>query len=260
MRNFIIIIVLLSLILTSCVTTHDTSYLQSPKQSFSSVPSYKDTISYQDYRIRVGDKLNIQVYSTDDKTNSLFNSSLQGGMSIAASSSNDNIDLYIYIVDNNGSIHLPLVGDVKVLGKTVRESKYILEESIKPVLPLNSVDVRLIGRYFSVIGSGKSGRFPMLKEKVNVFQALAMFGDFGFYVDRKKIRIIRQTESGTIIKKFDIRSADIIHSEYYYIEPNDVIYVEPLTAQFFGVTTFWSAIGTVMTTFTFGVFLYKSIL
>jgi polysaccharide biosynthesis/export protein len=260
MRNFIFIVLLLSLILTSCVTTRELHYLQSPQKFSSTIASYKDTVAYQDYKLQVGDKLYLQVYSTDDKTNALFNGgAMTGGASQIMFSNSDNMDLFAYIVDNDGKINLPILGDLYVQGKTLRETKFYLEDTLKSVLPLNSVDIRLLSKYFSVIGGGKSGRFTLLKEKVNVFQALAMSGDFGLYVDRSKIRIIRQTSKGTVVKMFDIRSADILHSEFYYIEPNDVIYLEPLNAQFFGINNFWTFVSTGVTTFSFVLFVYKII-
>ena len=258
MRNFIFRVVILSLILTSCVTTRELYYLQTPKNSLNSIPSYKDTIPYQDYKLKIGDKLYIQVYSTDEKTNALFNGgSMSGGISQIMSSSSDNMDIYLYIVDEEGNIRLPILGELNVIGKSVRETKFFLEDTIKSILPLNSVDVRLLGRFFSIIGGGRSGRFPMIKEKINIFQAISMFGDFGMYIDRSKIRIIRQTSSGTVIKMFDVRSADILHSEFYYVEPNDVIYLEPLNAQFFGISNLWTFVSIGVTSLSFALLIYK---
>jgi polysaccharide export outer membrane protein len=257
MRNFIFRVVILSLILTSCVTPHELYYLQTPKNSLNSIAAYKDTVSYQDYKLKVGDKLYIQVYSTDEKTNALFGGgAMTGGLQIMSSNS-DNMDLFLYIINDSGKIHLPLLGELEVVGKTVRETKFFLEDTIKTILPMNSVDVRILGRFFSIIGGGKSGRFAMIKEKLNIFQAIAMFGDFGTFIDRSKIRIIRQTNKGTVIKVFDVRSADILHSEFYYIEPNDVIYLEPLTAQFFGINNLWAFVSVGLTTFSFALLIYK---
>lgn len=245
--------------LTSCITTHHINYLQ-PTKNF--IPAYKDTVSYTDYRLRVGDKLYIQVYSTDEKTNALFNGNRNSSMQMmsgSSSSSGEMMDLYTNLIHSNGTIKLPLVGEVYVQGLSLREAKGAIEEAIKPILTLNSVDVRIMGQYFSIIGAGKSGRFPITREKVNIFQAIAMAGDVGFYADRSKIKILRETENGgTQIKVFDIRSVDIIHSEYYYIEPNDVLFLQPLKEQFFGVSTFWTAISTIITTYSFGVIIYKS--
>ncbi|MEI8086107.1 MAG: polysaccharide biosynthesis/export family protein [Paludibacter sp.] len=255
----LLFILTLAFQLTSCITTRQINYLQPPKNF---IPAYKDTVAYNDYRLRVGDKLYIQVYSTDDKTNALFNGSRSSSMQMmsgSSSGSGEMMDLYTNLIHPNGSIKLPLVGEVYVQGLTLREAKGAIEESIKPVLKLNSVDVRMMGQYFSIIGAGKSGRFPITREKVNIFQAIAMAGDFGFYADRSRIKILRENIDGSSqIKVFDIRSVDIIHSEYYYLEPDDVIFLQPMKEQFFGVSTFWTAVSTIITTFSFGVIIKKS--
>ncbi len=252
--NLLLLLLLSALWLTSCITTRQTNYLQ---KTNASIPTYKDTISYQDYKLKEGDKLFIQVYSMDDKTNALFNGS--GNISRnMLSGSGESLDLYSYIVQPNGYIQVPLVGGVHVAGKTVRETKEILEIAIKPILEMNSVDVRIVNRSFSIIGAGKSGRFNFPREKVNIYQALALAGDLGFYADRSKVKILRETENGVQIKVFDVRSVDIINSEFYYLEPNDVIFIQPLRQQFFGVSTFWSALSTAITTYSFGVIIYKS--
>jgi polysaccharide export outer membrane protein len=250
----LLFIMVLALQLTSCITTHQINYLQSHNNN---TLTFKDTISYHDYCVKEGDRLFVQVYSTDEKTNALFNGSGNTGLQML-SGSGENMDLYTYLVKNDGSIKFPIIGQIQVKGKTLRETKEIIEEAIKPILKLNSVDVRMVGRTFSIIGAGKSGRFPFPREKVNIYQALAMAGDLGFYTDRSKIRILRVTEKGNQIKTFDVRSINIINSEFYYLEPDDVIFLQPLKEQFFGVSTFWAAISTVITTYSFGLFIYKS--
>lgn len=241
--------ILLAFELTSCITTHQTNYLQASKNLNH---NYKDSISYEDYRLKQDDKLFIRVYSTDTKTNALFNGTGNTGMQmLSGSGSGESVDLFTYSVLANGSIEFPVVGEIPVMGKTLRETKKTIENAIKPLLRINSVDVRMVGRSFSVIGAGKSGRFSFPKEKINIFQALAISGDVGIYTDRSKIKILRQTKNGNQIKTFDIRGEDIINSEFYYLEPDDVIFLEPMNAQFFGVTTFWSGVSTIITTISF---------
>jgi len=251
----LLIIMMLTFQFTSCITTHDTNYMQAPKNF---IPAYKDTVSYSDYRLKPSDKLFIQVYSLDEQTNALFNGSSGSGMQMMSAGSGDGGDLYSYIVGKEGNIQLPVVGAVYVQGQTLREARKTLEDAIKPVLKINSVNVRMTGLYFSVVGNGKSGRFAFPREKINVFQALALAGDFGTYTDRSKIRILRETENGSMIETFDLRSADIVHSRFYYLEPNDVIFLQPMRKQFFGVTTFWTAISTLVTTYSIGFIFYKS--
>jgi polysaccharide export outer membrane protein len=252
-------VVMLTLQFSSCVTTHHTNYLQ-PAKNF--IPAYKDTFSYKEYRLKEGDRLYIQVYSLDDKTNALLNvggnsgSQMMGGSS--AGGSTDMQDLYTYTVQPNGAIDFPIIGEIPVIGKTIRQSKEIIENAIKPVLKVSSVDVRMVGRSFSIIGNGKSGRFTFPREKVNIYQALALVGDFGTFTDRSKIRILRTSQKGNIIKTFDLRSVDIINSEFYYLEPDDIIFVQPMNEQFFGITTLWGALATVISagSFFYGVYYY----
>ncbi|HOH71383.1 MAG TPA: hypothetical protein PK552_04945, partial [Paludibacteraceae bacterium] len=108
----------------------------------------------------------------------------------------------------------------------------------------------------SVIGEAGSGRYQIPKEKLNIFQALAMSGDMSTYSDRKKIQLIRQTEQGTVVKTFDLRSKSIINSEYYYSQPNDVIYVPFDGARYFGVTHFTGILSLVISTLSFGLMIY----
>lgn len=242
--------------LTSCITTHQTNYLQSAKAY---TQSLRDSVNYTEYQLKEGDRLYIQVYSTDAKTSNLFNGSTGAGnmqQMTMGSGNNSYTDLYTYLVEADGNIDFPLVGKIQVMGKSVREVKYILQETIKPILQVNSVDVRLTNKSFSIIGAGKAGRFSIPKEKINIFEALAIVGDLGTYADRSKIKILRQTKDGPKISSFDIRNEDIINSEFYYIEPDDVIFLQPLKSKFFGITSLWTGLSTVLTTISFGAGIY----
>lgn len=243
---------LIALALTSCITTLQTNYLQVPKNTRS---TFNDSSLYEDYRLKEGDRLYIKIYSTDTKTNTLINGSENTGMQMLSGSSTST-DLYTYYIKADGNIQFPIIGEVQLKGKTLRESKKTLEESLKPLLNRNSVDVRMIGKSFSIIGAGKSGKYVFPKEKINIFQALALVGDVGLYTDRSKIRILRQTQSEPLIKTFDIRNEDIINSEFYYLEPDDIIFLQPMKSQFFGVTTFWNGVSTIITTISFGTGIY----
>ena len=179
---------------------------------------------------------------------------MMGGSMLSGS---DYTDLYTYQVKDNGAISLPLVGDVYLAGQNIRQAKKTVENAIKTTMVDDcAVDVRIVGRYFSVIGSRINGKYPIYREKMNIFQAMAMAGDISTFGDRSKIKVLRESPSGPQIKVFDIRSKDIINSEFYYIQPNDVIYIQDLKSQFFSVTTFGSALSTLFSTFSFGMLIY----
>lgn len=263
-KNLIRFLLLLIMVFqfASCLTTERLNYLQKPGGT---IPSYAGNVRYEDYRLRTGDKLYVRVYSTHRETNELFNggSIYQSGSMMQGNSAYS--DLYSYTIEPDGSIVFPMIGPVQLKGLTLREATLTMERAISPYLQrpdepelkFGSVDVRVVGRYFSVIGGGRTGYYPILREKITIFQALAMAGDIGLYGDRSKIRVIRESESGTQVKVFDVRSKDILNSEYYYIEPNDVIYIQTLNEQFFSVTNFPSLLATTFSTISFGVFIYN---
>ena len=247
------------------MTSKKVNLLQEPNKN---IPSYVDTLSFEDYQIRTSDRLYIQVYSVDEELSKLFNQGAGSGVNIRQqmmSGSGDMYgtnELYSYLVDENGNIQFPMVGDIPVRGKTTREVKHLLEKElagfVKPIgdYSLMSVEVQVISRCFSVIGAVQSARVPLIKEKVNIFEALAMAGDIADYGDHSKIRIVREIEGVTTIRTFDVRSKDIINSEFYYIEPNDVIYIQYMPGHTFGINHVTTTIAVVATTISFGGFIY----
>lgn len=229
------------------------------------IPSYTDTLSYEDYQVRVGDRLYVYVYSIDERVSQMFNSSGNGinASQMRQGSSGGSYDLYTYLVLEDGTIDYPMVGKVKVRGKTTREIKLLLEKELAGYIASSyteyqmvSVEVNIVRRSFSVISDRGSGTFNIQKEKVTIFEALAMAGDIGDFGDRSKVRIIRESEGATKVKVFDVRSEDIINSEFYYIEPNDVIYIQRIKGQSFGINSVTTTISVAATTLAFGGFVY----
>ena len=258
-----ILIVLLPLLMASCVTSRRVNLMQEPGKNH--IPQYADTVSYEDYELRIGDRLYIYVYSVDERVDKMFNSSsgtigvqmLQGGGGVGGS-----YDLYTYLVQEDGCIDFPMVGRVSVRGMTTRGVKRVLEDDLSSFIKsygdyqMMSVEVKIVRRSFSVISDRGSGTFNIQKEKVTIFEALAMAGDIGDFGDRSKVRIVREKEGQTEVKVFDVRSKDIINSEYYYIEPNDVIYIQRIKGQSFGINSVTTSISVAATTLAFGGFVY----
>lgn len=256
------LVCLLALALSSCLTSKKVNLLQEPKGD---IPSYVDTLDFEDYRIRTDDRLYVQLYSVDENMTKLFNQGMNGSNMRQQMMGGDMYgtnELYTYLVDADGNIQYPMIGDVPVRGKTTREVKLLLEERLAGLVKqvgnytLMSVDVQVVNRYFSVIGAVQSARVPLIKEKVTIFEALAMIGDIADYGDRSKIRIVREIEGQTTIRSFDIRSKDIINSEFYYIEPNDVIYIQYMPGHTFGIDHVTTTIAVVASTISFGGFIY----
>ena len=264
-HKYYILLFLVVAALSSCVTSRKVNYMQEPDKR---IPTYADTLSYEDYHLQKGDRLYVQVYSINDKVSSLFSNGTNNNMlSTMRTGSGTGIDLYSYVVDDEGNINFPTIGKVYVRGLTTREVKQMLEKELAGLsaeesssMPSLSVEVQIVQRYFSVIGATSSGRFPIQKEKVTIFEALAQARDIADFGDRSKVHIIRENEDSTIVKTFDVRSADIINSEFYYVQPNDVIYVQKIKGQAFGINSAGAAVSVVATTVSFGVFVYALVM
>ena len=263
MRLRAYLILMLSICLASCVTSKKVNLLQEAGKK--GIPSYADTLSYEDYRVRTGDRLYVYVYSIDERVSSMFNASGNGVSSSQirqGNNMNGSYDLYTYLVYDDGTIDYPMVGRMEVRGMTTREIKNELEHRLMEYVQdqvdykLLSVEVNIVRRSFSVISDHGSGTFSLQKEKVTIFEALAMAGDIGDFGDRSKVRIVREIEGQTQVKVFDVRSEDIVNSEFYYIEPNDVIYIQRIKGQSFGVNSVTTTISVAATTLAFGGFIY----
>ena len=259
----ILFFAIVSWALSSCVTARKVNYMQKPDKQ---IPSYTDTLSFEDYKVRIGDRLYIYVYSLDEKIMKMYNaggsSSSQMRQQMTGGGMNSSYDLYTYLVDEEGMIDFPTIGKLYVQNLTSRQVKMLLEEELSKLLQeipgysTISVEVHIVNRSFSIIGA-QSGRYPITKEKMTIFEALALAGDLGEFNSRKEIKLVRERNGVTTIKTFDARSEDIVNSEYYYIEPNDIIYIRQIPGYSFGINHVTTVIGVTAATISFGVFIYS---
>ena len=171
-----------------------------------------------------------------------------------------------YRVYADGTVDLPFIKPLKVQGLTEVEAQDTLRKAFREIIPDADVKVALYNKYFSVIGDANAGQYYIYKEKMNIFQALAMTGDVMNSGDRRHIRIVRPKDGAQEpeVLEFDIRTNTIIDSKYYYIYPNDVIYVArtknsfvtvPSYAGFTGLIT--SSVALLTTVLNYVAYLYK---
>ena len=262
LRN-IVFVFALGALLASCVTAKKVNYMQEPSKQ---IPSYADTLSFEDYVLRIGDRLYVYVYSLNEEVQKMYNAGGSNASQMRQQMGQGNMygsyDLYTYLVDEEGYIDFPTIGKVFVQGLTTREVKKELEKQLGTLLKeipgysTISVEVNIVNRSFSIIGA-QSGRYMINKEKMTIFEALAMAGDLGEFNSRKEIKLVREKNGVTTIKTFDVRSKDIVNSEYYYIEPNDIIYVRQIPGYSFGINHVTTVIGVTAATISFGVFIYS---
>ncbi len=251
--KYILILFVLVMLFSSCVMSKKINYLQEGRN----IPVYNDSVTFDDYLLQRGDYIYVRVNAIDKDLADMFNGNVSLNNMYNLTPDNSTARLYLYLVDEDDCIDYPYVGRLKVVDKTLREVKLLLEEKLDGMLQGYSVDVRLANRSFSIIGESGAGRYNIPREQLTIFEALAMSGDLSLYANRKDVHLIRQTAAGTEVKVFDLRSKSIIDSEYYYIQPNDVIYIPFDRAKHWGANHFTSVLSMTFATVSFGLFVYS---
>lgn len=200
-----------------------------------------------DAKIMPKDELTILVQTTDPLTSEPFNLRSTG----QTSSKNQ---ITGYLVDNDGMINFPIVGKIHVAGLTKTECEDLIKSKIQPYLARTEnplVSVRTSSYRITVIGEvNRPGVIPVATEKISLVEALAEAGDMTIYGKRDNVLLVREDKSGEKHKvRLNMNDANIINSPYYYLQQNDIVYVEPHKVKvrntFFGSNTsiFYSVIG-----------------
>ena len=253
MKKIKLLIVFISsvFLFSSCLTTRQTNLLSK------SEPHYPPVEAMGEYTIKPGDELFVQISVLEE--NSETARSLQ--LFFSRNTNTTNYKLSSFAVSPEGTIYFPYIGNISVVGKTTLEIQTDLEKQLNQDLFAYDesciVFVGLNNRYFSIIGESSAGNYPIAKEQTTIYQALSQSRDVAPYGNRAKVQIIRQTVTGTTIRTFDLRSKDLINSEFYYIQPNDVIYIRPLGRQFWGINSFGAIFAIVSTVATLGISVYN---
>ncbi len=237
---FILILFLLSFV--SCIPTRKLKYVQDFSDSSENSYAVTDRASK---KIVPYDELYITVFSTDEKTAGYFNvtptvsSNVQGGLS-----------LFTYTVNDSGTINFPYVGKIVLKDLTLDEARNKIQLSLNEYVEQSFITVKFVEKDITVLGEvNRPGKFSITRDQINVFQAFAMCGDLTFYANRNKITIIREDKGKITYNYIDVTDKKIVLSEFYYLKPNDIVYVEPLNAKFWGIKP--SMLETTMTYLTY---------
>jgi polysaccharide export outer membrane protein len=204
-----ILFLLITIGFSSCYTRYSSNLLQERKN----LPQYQKDV-YEWYKLRVNDELVMRIITEDETLKVMFPSA----------STNENA--LSYRVYDDGTVDFPFLPKTPLVGKTLEEAEAILREYFLEFANDVQIKLALKTNTFCVIGDAGRGYFPIYKERLTIYQALALSGGINESAVLSKVKIIRTTDTGTIIKSFDIRSKSIIDSEFYYIQPNDIIYCD----------------------------------
>ena len=231
--KWLILATIVLMLFGSCVPQRKLKYLvdEEPKAHY-------ETYFIKDYRIQPGDNLHIQVLGLDTQTADLF--SIQPGGAYRQYLNNElSVYLSSYTVDSKGYIEFPVIGNVMVRDKTLEEIKSQVQEAINEYMRDATVIVKFVNFRISILGEvARPGQYPVFQTRLNMFEALAMAGDMSQWGDRKNVQLVRRTTTGSKVHTLDLTQRRILESEFYFLMPDDVIYVTPMKAKTFAFTTF----------------------
>jgi polysaccharide biosynthesis/export protein len=218
-----------------CVSQHEIEYLQKNNKT----PKAFKEAEVLDYRLKPNDELYIKVNSLDDPTANVF--STVSGQQSANTEANSpySASLLSYVINKEGYLQLPIIGNILVKDKTLSEVSLILTDSLSHILSQPIVTVKLVNRYVTVIGEVRTpGHYPYSQDKLSIYDAIGLAGDMTVYSNRKQVTLTRNENGKNILINLDLTNPQILASEYYYVRPNDLIYVKPLKKRVWGMSEF----------------------
>ena len=225
MKKLFIFLLIISLV-TSC----------KPKQNmiYMSNNNFQQEVSqarYEGLRIQEGDMLEIIVTALDDLAVKPFNrTTMQKTGEEGSAGGNARLGDNQYQVTSDGYIPFPVLGNVYCKGMTKQQLKTELDSRLKQYLTDPVVTVRHLNFNISILGDvGSPGQKTSSTERLNIFQALALAGDMRDSANRTNVKLIRYSEESgkDITYTLDLSEASIVNSPYYYLQQNDILYVEP---------------------------------
>jgi polysaccharide export outer membrane protein len=250
-----LIAALFSVVFASCVPQKKMLYLRDADMVTENISKEYVNDRTVDYKLQPGDNLFIRFINTIDERSA---ASLAGETSARSNymSSDASIYLQSYTLDEDGCIELPLTGKIELKNLTVDQAKDKMQIELDKFVNQTTLIVKLSNFNLTVLGEvNRPGMYKVYQSQINLFEAMAMAGNMTNFAKKRDVKIIRQTDNGSEIITIDMGQADVLSSPYYYLKPNDIVYVEPLKIKQWGFTTF--PYSTVFSIVTLGVTLYS---
>ena len=227
LTSYIFLLTSSIIILSSCGSVKNVAYLQNSDSIFFARSEY-----LYDARIMPKDVLTITVNTVNPEAAAPFNLTVPTSFNNQTRSTYSQPILQTYLVDNNGRIDYPVLGTLQVGGLSKSECEKLIHDKILPYLNAAEnpvVTVRMSNYKISVLGEvNRPGMFTVGNEKINILEALAQAGDLTIYGVRDKVKLIREDAKGRKdVITLNLNDANIINSPYYYLQQNDIVYVEP---------------------------------
>ena len=229
--NLSLIILMVALLFSACVSQRKVKLLQ--ERVNKETKSVFDNPRTTSYRIQTGDHLYIRIYSVDPKTSKFFQADFPYLMNPTYQYLNT------YVVDEFGYISFSFIEKLYVKGLSIQEVQQAIQSQLNEYFKEATAYVKLVNYQVGVLGEVNSpGNFTIEQDQINVFQAIGLAGGLTDYGNYKEVKLVRQTQKGSEMYFLDLTDNRILESPYYYLMPNDVIYIEPRSTKSWAYTQF----------------------
>jgi polysaccharide biosynthesis/export protein len=233
-------------VVCSCIPLKDLNYIQKSPNTKINNEGIIET-NKTDYHFHIDDILSLNIISRDPNVSNLFGPQVTSTISSAG-------EALFYIsgltVNSFGEIEIPILGRIKVENKTAEEVKMILENKLRETYKESAftVKVQLSGIYYTILGDVNGpGTRVIYRNRLNILEAIANAGDLAVTAKRKKIKLYREFPEGKKMVMIDLTKDNLINSEYFYVQPNDIFIVDARWQKTWGIGI--NTIGTIATTF-----------
>lgn len=224
MKKFLIpFVAVAALIFTGCASPKKIAYLQHAEDY-----TYDETRYQHNIKVMPKDNLSILIIATDMDAVSIFNKHINRNQNQAGIGGT----MYSYAVDDDGTINFPILGRIKVEGLTRLQCEQLISDKLRPYLAESEnpiVTVRINSFHFTILGEvGSPGVKTSGREKCSLLDAIAMSGDINILGKRDNIMLIREAaDGGKSVHRLNILDPNVMKSPYFYLQQNDVLYIEP---------------------------------
>lgn len=231
-KYFLLIFVACTLLASSCITSKKVVYVNDmlPDSTY-------HAIAAPALRIQQSDRLSIVVSAKTPELAIPFNQGLgeyqvneQGGISSSSSSVAGNKG---YLVDDQGKIEFPILGEFLVAGKTIDQVREMIKNKLisEKLISDPIIKVELLNLKITMLGEVQSvGVLTVPDSRITLLDAIARSGGLTTNAEASKISVIREENGVRKLYTQDIQSTDIFNSPTYYLQQNDIVYVEPIGA------------------------------
>lgn len=223
--NFIAIVFILFSV-SSCISSRKINYIQ--KEAGKAQGNTKFTRKPAVYKLQADDNVWVKFSSLEPVSNLVFSGAtgFSNMQSLEAKYKN------VYQIDTAGYVSIPQLNKIKAEGLTTLQLKDTLEKKIQRYYQQVTAQVRLADNYVTILGKvNKPGRYLVdFTERISIFEAIGLASDLNIEGNRKKAKLIRNYGDTTEVVTIDLTKRNVIEDEYYYLMPNDVLYIEPLRA------------------------------